>query len=42
MIPVDTRTAAQYRFARHTRYVVRGCLYITLGLIAYFALSVMP
>jgi hypothetical protein len=42
MIPVDTRTAAQHRFARHTRYVVRGCLYIALGLLAYFALSVMP
>jgi len=27
----DTRTAAQHRFERRTKMVLRGCLYATLG-----------
>jgi len=39
MINIDTRTAAQHRFERRTKMVLRGCLYATSAIILYFVFS---
>ncbi len=35
MIPVDTRTAAQHRLARHTAIVVKTCVVLSGCILAY-------
>ena len=39
MIPIDTRTAAQHRLARHTAMVVKTCVVLSGCVLAYFILN---
>ena len=39
MIPVDTRSAAEHRLARHTKIVWKACIVLCGGILAYFVLA---
>ena len=39
MIPIDTRTAAQHRLARHTAIVFKTCVVLSGCVLAYFIIT---
>ena len=39
MIPVDTRSAAEHRFVRHTKTVIKTCVVLSGCVLAYLILT---